>query len=211
MKNIILRSKSKRRSNKNSEDEQTIETSLKRFRLTAEAESDCRKQGLEDLRFSIGTGQWDEAVKANREIEGKPCLVVNRAPTFLRQYTGEERQQRPAMIVSPVGSNTDPETADIIQGCLRHFEVQSYADQVYDDTYDMMLRIGWHNWRINMEYISPRSFQQEPRLAGIENPFAVYTSPVRRWDGTDPLWCHIVQDMSKEEYVAEFGRNPNKS
>jgi hypothetical protein len=211
MKKAILRSKSTRRVNKNSEDEQIIETSLKRFRLTAEAESDIRKQGLEDLRFSIGTGQWDEAVKANREIEGKPCLVVNRAPTFLRQYTGEERQQRPAMIVSPVGSNTDPETADIIQGCLRHFEVQSYADVVYDDSYDMMLRIGWHNWRINQEYVNERSFQQEPRLAGVENPFAVYTSPVRKWDGTDPLWCHIVQDMSKEEYQAEFGRNPNKS
>src|SRR5271168_5011278 len=116
MKNVILRSKSKRAARKkDGDDEQLIQTSLKRFRITAEAESDMRKQGLEDLRFSIGTGQWDEAVKANREIEGKPCLVVNRAPTLLRQYTGEEHQQRTAKIVSPVGSNTKPETADVIK------------------------------------------------------------------------------------------------
>ncbi len=202
---VVLSSKSKKRNKKLSADEELIATSLKRFRITADAESEWRRQGLEDLRFSIGTGQWDEAVKANRELEGKPCLTINRAPAFLRQYTGEERQHRPAMIVSPVGGGADIEVAKIHQGVLRHIEVVSVADTTYDNSYDMMMRIGSCPWRINTEYVNERSIDQEPRILGIENPFAVYLSPVRRPDGTDPLWGHVVCDYSKEDYEAEFG------
>jgi hypothetical protein len=202
---VVLSSKSKKRNKKLSADEELIATSLKRFRITADAESEWRRQGLEDLRFSIGTGQWDEAVKANRELEGKPCLTINRAPAFLRQYTGEERQHRPAMIVSPVGGGADIEVAKIHQGVLRHIEVVSVADTTYDNSYDMMMRIGSCPWRINTEYVNERSMDQEPRILGIENPFAVYLSPVRRPDGTDPLWGHVVCDYSKEDYEAEFG------
>jgi portal protein len=204
---VVLSSKSKRRNKRLDKAEPIITTSLKRFKITAEAESDWRRQALEDLRFSIGTGQWDESVKANREIEGKPCLTINRAPAFLRQYTGEERQHRPSMIVSPVGNGADKETAKIHQGVLRHVEVASRADTVYDASYDMMMRIGGCPWRILTAYANERSFDQEPRIEAIENPFSVYLSPVRRPDGTDPLWGHVVRDYSKEEYESEFGKN----
>jgi len=203
---VVLSSKSKKRNTKLNADEELIVKSLKRFKITAESESEARRQALEDLRFSIGTGQWDESVKANREIEGKPCLTINRAPAFLRQYTGEERQHRPAMLVSPVGNGADVETAKIHQGMLRHIEVASSADVTYDNSYDMMMRIGWCPWRVKDDYIGDRSFFREPRIEPIENPFSAYLSPVRRADGTDPLWAHIVTDYSKEDYEAEFGR-----
>lgn len=203
---VILASKSKRKSARKSEDEQLIATSLKRFKITAEAESEARRKGLEDLEFSIGTGQWDAAVKANRELEGKPCLTINRAPSFIRQYTGEERQHRPSMIVSPVGQGASQEKAKIHQGVLRHIEVASIADQVYDDSYDMMMRIGWCPWRIDAEYTHERSFDQEPRIRSIDNPFNVYLSPFRRPNGTDPLWGHVIRDYAKDEYESEFGR-----
>jgi hypothetical protein len=202
---VILGSKSKKRNKRLDAAEELICTSLKRFKITAESESESRRQALEDLRFSIGTGQWDESVKANREIEGKPCLTINRAPAFLRQYTGEERQHRPAMLVSPVGNGADKEAAKIHQGVLRHIEVVSVADVTYDNSYDMMMRIGWCPWRVNTDFVSEKSFNQEPRIEAIENPFAVYLSPVRRSDGTDPLWGHVIRDYSKEEYRAEFG------
>ncbi len=202
---VVLSSKSKKRSKAIDADEDLIAKSLKRFKITAESESESRRQALEDLRFSIGTGQWDESVKANREIEGKPCLTINRAPAFLRQYTGEERQHRPSMLVSPVGNGADVETAKIHQGVLRHIEVASIAEVTYDSAYDMGMRIGWCPWRIKDVYTHERSFDREPRIEQIENPFSAYLSPVRRPDGNDPLWAHIVTDYSKDDYKAEFG------
>lgn len=197
---VVISSGKRTRDKKIDTDAGLIQTSLKRFRITTDAESELRRQALEDLTFSIGTGQWDASVKANREIEGKPCLTLNRIPTFLRQHTGEVRQHRPAMIVSPVGNGATASVATIHQGVLRHIEVASFADTVYDDAYDMMLRIGWCPGRVDIEYTHEMSFDQEPRINGIENPFSTYLSPVRKPNGTDPLWAHVVQDMSKEEY-----------
>jgi hypothetical protein len=201
---IVLSSKSKKRDKKLSGDAELIKTSLKRFEVTSEAESESRKQGLDDLKFSIGTGQWDEAVRANREIEGKPCLTVNRAPSFLRQYTGDERQHRPSMIVNPVGSGADVELAKIHQGVLRHIEVASFADVTYDDSYDWMMRTGWCPWRIKTDYVSEMSFDQEPRIEPFENPFNAYLAPIRNPLGQDPLWAHIVENLSKEQYEAKY-------
>ena len=89
---------------------------------------------------------------------------------------------------------------------LRHIEVASVADVTYDNSYDMMMRIGGAPGGSSSEFVSEMSwFNQEPRIEPIENPFAVYLSPVRRPDGTDPLWGHVVRDYSKDDYVAEFG------
>lgn len=200
----ILSSRSKALAEALGKDHDEIATSLKRFEITAETESESRKQGLDDLKFSIGTGQWDEAVRANREIDGKPCLTVNRAPSFLRQYTGDERQHRPAMLVNPVGSGADIELAKIHQGVLRHIEVASFADVTYDDSYDWMMRTGWCPWRIKTDYISDMGFDQEPRIEPFENPFNAYLSPVRNPLGQDPLWAHVVESLSKEEYEARY-------
>lgn len=202
---VILNSKSRRRNASIDQDADLIGKSLKRFTITAEAEAEWRGKALEDLKFSIGTGQWDESVKSNREIEGKPCLTINRAPAFLRQYTGEERQHRPSMLVSPVGSGSDVETAKIHQGVLRHVEVASIAEVTYDNSYDMMMRIGSCPWRVRDSYVNEMSFDREPRIEPIENPFSVFLSPVRRPDGTDPLWGHVVTDYSHDDYIAEFG------
>lgn len=205
---VTVTSKSTRGATRSqSDDEAIILQSLKRWKISEEAESGQREKALEDLKFSIGTGQWDEAVKSSRELEGKPCLVVNRANTFLRQYTGEERQRRPAMIVSPVGENSDEDVADIFQGMLRHTEVISDADYVYDVSYDMMLRIGFAYWRCNPEYIHEKSFKQEPRIQAIDNPFSVLLSPIRNANYCDPLWAHVVQDLGKDEYEEKYPKS----
>ena len=179
-----------------SADDELIERSLKRFQITADAENELREVSLDDLQFSIGESQWAPSIRAQRDVDGRPCLTVNRLPAFLRRYTGDERQTRPAMLVDPVGSGSDVETAEIMQGALRHIENVSVADVTYDTSYDFMLRTGWSYWSIVNEYVSDEpgdnddAFAQEPRIQLIENPFSVYMSPVRRPDGTDPLWCH---------------------
>ena len=75
---VVVTSKSRNRSKKLERDAALIEKSLKRYTLTAEAESKSRKQGLEDLKFSIGTGQWDESVAADRIDHNRACLSVAR-------------------------------------------------------------------------------------------------------------------------------------
>ena len=44
-----------------------------------------RERSIDDLETLIGRRQWDEAAKADREAEGRPCLTINGLPQFVRQ------------------------------------------------------------------------------------------------------------------------------
>src|SRR4030095_3442427 len=98
-----------------------LETARTRFRKCSEAESELRTKMTEDLEFYRGDGQWPEGVKRQRR-QKRPCLTINRLPQFVHQVTNEVRQNKPAPDVSPVDDAGDKETAEIMQGIIRHIE-----------------------------------------------------------------------------------------
>ena len=71
-----------------------------RFRTVVEAEIVLRQQMLEDLRFRASE-QWPDNVRSMREQDNRPCLTVNRIPSFIRQVTNNQRASRPSVQVSP--------------------------------------------------------------------------------------------------------------
>src|SRR5579871_2250592 len=96
-----------------------LKLAQERFKQCSEAEAETRKESLDDLQFSVGR-QWPADIETQRQADGRPCLTMNRAPQFLRQITNEQRQQRPSTVINPAGDNSDPETAEILQGTVRH-------------------------------------------------------------------------------------------
>jgi hypothetical protein len=87
--------------NAGASDAEILETALARFALAEEAESDMRKAAQEDLEFLSGK-QWPLEVQQERDIDRRPCLTVNRLPQQVQQVTNDQRQNRPAIKVSPV-------------------------------------------------------------------------------------------------------------
>src|SRR6267142_4994754 len=90
-----------------------------RFKLAAEAEQKTRTDALDDLKFRAGE-QWSQDLETQRGLDGRPCLTINRIPPIIRQITNEQRQQRPSIVVNPIGGGADTDTAEIIQGAIRH-------------------------------------------------------------------------------------------
>src|SRR5689334_10736311 len=78
----------------------------KRFRSASERESKVRAEMLEDQRFRAAH-QWPSHIKAEREMDGRPCLTINRLPVFIRQVTNQQRQSKPAITINPVDSGSD--------------------------------------------------------------------------------------------------------
>src|SRR5271156_5973650 len=136
----------KAKGSKEKSTEEFLQLAQDRFKLAAQAESENRRESLDDLEFSIGN-QWPMNIKAQRQIDGRPCLTMNRLPEFFRQITNEQRQQKPSIQVNPVGDGADVDTAQIFQGIIRHIEVNSHAQEVYDIAFDFMVRMGWGCWR----------------------------------------------------------------
>ena len=65
-----------------------------------EHDKDNRKDAASDLSFLAGN-QWPDAVKQQREAEGRPMLTINRLPQFVRQVTNDIRQADIGIKVAP--------------------------------------------------------------------------------------------------------------
>lgn len=182
-------------------DEQKLLTRIrKRMDLCIQAEADNRKQALEDLKFKSGD-QWPADVAAQRNFDRRPCITVNRLPTFVHQITNDQRQNRPAIDVSPVGDKGDVEVAKMYRGLIRAIERESTADISYDTAFDGAVSNGFGYWRIVTEYESPDTFDQVIRVQRIRNPFTVYLDPnSQEPDGADAKYGFVTEMIPKGEF-----------
>ena len=64
-------------------DDDIIREAREAFELAADAEAENRREALDDLRFARLGEQWPEAIRRERDLEGRPCLTINRLPAAL--------------------------------------------------------------------------------------------------------------------------------
>lgn len=172
-----------------------------RMRISVAAESENRAMALEDLAFEKGD-QWDPIVQAQRTRDARPCLTINKLPTFLHQITNSQRQNVPSIKVHPVGAS-DAKVAEIVQGGIRHVEYASNADVAYDTATNSAAAIGFGYFRLLTDYCREDSFDQEIRFQRIRNPFTVYMDPAHvNPDGSDQQWCILSVKMPRTEFRA---------
>lgn len=182
-----------------------VRLARERFASAEEAESEIRRLAEEDMRFRAGD-QWDAQVLAQRRADKRPALTINRIPQFERHITNEQRQARPAIQVSPVDSGADPETAEVLQGLIRHIEYDSGADVAYDTALTSAVRGGFGYVRLVTEYESEGSFEQAVKIKRVRDPFSVYLDPsAQEQDGSDANFAFVVDDgISKEQFKADY-------
>jgi hypothetical protein len=155
-------------------DKDTLDDAKEDFKLCVDAESDQRKESLDDLKFARLGEQWPDGVRESREKEGRPCLTINRLPAFIKQVTNDARQNRPSITVHPVDDGADKETAEILNGLIRNIQNISRADIVYDTALDFAVTMGFGYWVIRDQYTCDDSFDKDLVLERVSNPFAVY-------------------------------------
>lgn len=181
-----------------------IKTALERFKLVEEAESAGRQLALEDIEFRKGD-QWPDDIAAARKINGRPCLTINKMPQFVRQVTNDQKQNRPAIKVSPVDDYADKDTAKVLQGLIRNIENQSDAEEAYDKAFQSAAEGGFGYFRIYTDYVDAESFDLEARIGMISNPFNVFLDPYhQKLDGSDAEWGFIVENHSKDEFLRNY-------
>jgi hypothetical protein len=190
--------------NKDTDEREFLALAHRRFRLSEEAEATIRRDALDDLEFRIGK-QWPSDIQTSRTNDARPCLTMNRLPQFIRTVTNEQRQQRPSVVVNPVGSGADIDTAAVCSGIIRHIELQSDSEIAYDSAFEAMVTSGFGYWRIITQYIDEESFDQEILIKRIRNAFAVYFDPdALEPDYSDARYCFVIEDMPHSEYRLKY-------
>lgn len=153
------------------------EDALELFDLCVSSDSENRSLADEDIRFVKLREQWPEPVRRQREIEGRPCLTIDQLGSVVRQVVNDSRLNKPSIKVKPVDSKADPKTAEILGGLIRNIEYSSNADVAYDTAIDYAVTSGRGYFRINAQYASDDTFDQDLIIERISDPMTVYGDP----------------------------------
>jgi hypothetical protein len=178
---------------------------LKEFDLAMVAERSNRENALSDAQFVAGE-QWPEDIKLQRL--NRPCLTINRLPTFVRQVSNEVRLKPPSISVLP-SEEGDDDTAEVIEGLIRSIEARSKAKRVYSRGIEDSARCSMGFWRVCTDYVDDETFDQDLCIESIDNPLGVLWDP----DGKDPLgsdwkFAFVIETMTLDAFKAKY---PGKS
>jgi len=189
---------------KNSRQKKTLELALARFSDCVDAEKDDRLLALDDMKFKHGD-QWPDKVKADREEDDRPCLVMNRTARFVKHVVNDIRQIRPAIKARAVDSVSDPETAEVINGMIKAIEQSCNAEIAYDWAAEDAVTSGMGYFRITCDYTDPESFEKDIIIRRIRNRFSTYLDCNRKEpDGSDAKYGFIIESLHKDEFKKKY-------
>ena len=175
-----------------------------RFKEAYDATDQFYLDCLDDLRFLNGE-QWPSDLKAERDAEGRPCLVINKLQGFADQIIGDIRQNEPSIKVKPVDSRADPKTAEIFTGLIRNIEMQSDAEVAYDTAAESAVYCGVGAWRIGTDYTDDDVFEQDIIISRIKNPLTICWDPsAQKWDKSDGRYCFITEKIPKDDFQEQY-------
>ena len=180
----------------------------KRFAFAKKAWSDARADFTADLRYISGNpaDQWDPAIRNARENDQVPALTFDRLHPAVQTIVNRARQDRPQPKINP-GDDGEDETADMLEGKLRHMQYASQADVAYDCAVGYGAGGGFGFYEITREYTSQKGFNQEPRVRRILDPLSQYPDPTAMEpDFSDAEFWFSRQWLTKDAYKSRFGK-----
>jgi hypothetical protein len=187
-------------------DQAILKEAQDRLKACIDYEDNERAKMLDDLRFCT-LDQWPAEIRTARENDpngSRPCLTIDKINQYIVQVVNDMRHNRPGIKARPVDDQADPDTAEIYQGLIRHIEDQSNASVAYETAGESAVKIGLGYFRVMTDYVSPDSFDQEPRIKRIPNTFSTYLGPHIQPDGSDAEYGFIVEEMPDEKFEREF-------
>lgn len=184
-----------------------VKRMLANFKLSEDASSENRKNGLKALKFRRGgKDQWDESVYAMFGEQNKPRESYNQIPQFIHQVTNDMRINMPQTRFSP-GFNATKEVAEIYEDLARAIQATSEAEVAYDIAADNQVTIGWGYWRYVTEYENDFSLDQVIKIKAIPNAFTIYDDPATtEQDRSDRRFLIEVADVPLSEFNKEYDK-----
>ncbi len=182
-----------------------LSTARKQYEAAYNRERTNIDLAYEDLAFRLGDGQWTDAARRMREAENRPCVTVNMVPQYIRQVTGDMRLSKPSIKCVPVDDRGDKETAEVVAGIIRYVENRSDADAIYTRAADSQVTAGIGAWRVVNEYAEATTFNQELRIASVDDPVAVLFDPDAKLPTReDAKYCFVLVDMTRDAFMERW-------
>lgn len=181
-----------------------IKSMLDRWAYFQDRWRDIREAAKEDMRYISGD-PWDPKEKRARQAVNRPCIVVDQLGQFVNQLINDVRQNKRAVKVNPKGNGATDKTAEFRANLIRGIEYSSNAQTAYITAAENAFQRSYGYWRINTEYISDKSFDQQIVIKTIPNPDTVFLDP----DAKEPTCCDgkdafVVDLIPKSEFTKRW-------
>lgn len=180
-----------------------------RLRKASDEDGQNKALALDDLEFvGLEGAQWPTDVRTAREDEGRPCLTINKMPSFIDQVVGDQRMNRPSIKVIPVDSKGDVEIARILSGWVKHVQQVSKSDIAIDHAFEHAVTCGYGAIRVVTRYIDETSTDQSAFIEKIENALAIYWGKHLEHDCSDAKYCIIITDLERDDFKEKYNKIP---
>jgi len=181
----------------------------KRFKRARDYEADFRRLFVDDLKFANADSdngwQWPDALRKSRDFDSRPCLTINKTRQHVLQIVNDAKENKPSVTIHPVSSEATYETAEILEGCIRHIEYNSNAQVAYDTATEHQVSGGIGYWRVVTDYANDESFDQEIFIRRIKDALCVILDPdIKEADGSDARYGFVFTDMSHDEFKLKY-------
>jgi hypothetical protein len=170
-----------------------------------------RLQCLQDRRFcSIPGAQWEGPL--SEQYENRPRFEVNKTQLAVMRIINDYRSNR--ITVEYVPKEKEYENlAEACNGLFRATEVDSSAEEAYDNAFEEAVTGGFGALRLRNEYEDEYSGESDEQRICIEPIYDADSSVyfdlnAKRQDKADAKRCFVITALTREDYEAEWGDDP---
>lgn len=161
-------------------------------------------RGKDDVNFVV-RDQWTAVERSEFTRLFKPAMVVNTLYDSTKKVVGEQRKNKPDLIVRSLSGNASQEQIDLRANLVRTISYQSQNDLIYQTAFKSALMLGFGAFQVCLDYESPRSFNKVIRYDIITDP------TMCAWDPTatkphkgDGNYCSRTYIYTRDEFFATY-------
>lgn len=161
-------------------------------------------RGKDDLNFVI-KDQWSAVERSEFSRTFKPAMTFNKVYDPLKKIAGEQRKNKPDLLVRSLTGKADQAQIDLRADLVRTISYQSQNDLVYQTAFMSALMMGFGAFEVSLDYEGPRSFNKTAKYGLIEDASKTSFDPTaKKPHKGDGNFCSRQYLYTKEEFYATF-------
>jgi len=183
----------------NATDDPLLTQALDRYDVADDYYREVYELSDDDRLFlhNIDNHQWPESVRADRA--DRPMITVNKIKKFIKSVSGQQRQNKMTLKVTPDGN--EKEVAAAISIIIGDIAKDSRTAAIYSDAFEKQIGGGFGYWRYDTEYRDDDSFDQVIKCYGIQDPTTVLFDPTtKEYTRRDARYCFILTSIAIEQF-----------
>lgn len=161
-------------------------------------------EGKADLQFVMNE-QWSAVELAEAVRLRKPLMTFNKIYDPVKKILGEQRKNKPDLIVRSLTGKSTQEELDLRADLVRTISYQSQNDLIYQTAFKSALTFGYGAFQVGLGYETERSFNKTITYGIIEDPTLCAWDPKatlpHKGDGD---FCSRTHTMSRHQFFATY-------